>query len=153
MLSELLTEMPQARTTVVLRQLEVPVSNWYRRPKAERKRPGPPAQPIPAEIVATVVKMATANPWYGYKRIAVMCRRAGDAVKNRQAYRVMREHNLLHQPRPREPELHQAAKLFELLCIAQGSGESQLERDPQGRKIERLLPRGDALCPESPRSR
>jgi transposase InsO family protein len=115
MLRELLIAEPTARTTEVLHVLEVPVSNWYRRPKAERKRPGPPAQPIPAEIVATVVKMATANPWYGYKRIAVMCRRAGDAVKNRQAYRVMREHNLLHQPRPREPELHQAAKLFELL--------------------------------------
>jgi transposase InsO family protein len=59
--------------------------------------------------------MATANPWYGYKRIAVMCRRAGTPVNNRQAYRVMREHKLLRQPRPREPELHQAARLFELL--------------------------------------
>jgi putative transposase len=115
MLRELLTEEPKARTTQVLHALEVPVSSWYREATAERKRPGPLAQPIPAEIEAAVVKMATANPWYGYKRIAVMCRRAGAAVKNRQAYRVMREHRLLHQPRPREPELHQAAKLFELL--------------------------------------
>jgi transposase InsO family protein len=115
MLRELLTTEPKARTTKVLHSLEVPVSSWYREATAKRKRPGPAAQPIPAEIEAAVVTMATSNPWYGYKRIAVMCRRAGDAVKNRQAYRVMREHRLLHQPRPREPELYQAAKLFELL--------------------------------------
>lgn len=95
--------------------LQVSVSSWYRSSQAERKRPGPPPQPIPEQIVTAVVQMATVNPWYGYKRIAVMCRRAGMAVKNRQAYRVMRDHKLLHQPRPREPELYQAAKLFELL--------------------------------------
>ena len=59
--------------------------------------------------------MATPNPWYGYKRIAVMCRRAGQAVKDRQAYVVMRDHGLLHKPKPREAEVYQAAKLFELL--------------------------------------
>ena len=59
--------------------------------------------------------MATDNPWYGYKRIAVMCRRDKTAVTNRQAYRVMRKHKLLHQAPAREPELHQASKLFELL--------------------------------------
>ena len=42
-------------------------------------------------------------------------RRAGLAVTNRQAYVVMRDHRLLHQPRPREPALYQAARLFELL--------------------------------------
>jgi putative transposase len=36
-------------------------------------------------------------------------------VKNREAYRVMRDHKLLKQPRPHDAELHQAAKLFELL--------------------------------------
>ena len=59
--------------------------------------------------------MAKDNPWYGYKRIAVMCRREGTSVTNRQAYRVMREYGLLQRRRPREPELYQAAKLFELL--------------------------------------
>jgi hypothetical protein len=59
--------------------------------------------------------MATENPWYGYKRIAVMCRRAGQAVRNRQAYRAMKDHGLLHKRRPRTPELYQAAKLYELL--------------------------------------
>ena len=47
MLRELLTEEPKARTTEVLHVLEVPVSSWYRAPQAERKRPGPPPQPIP----------------------------------------------------------------------------------------------------------
>jgi len=62
-----------------------------------------------------VVKMASDNPWYGYKRIAVMCRRAGAAVKDRQAYVVMRDHRLLQRPRARAAELHQATRLFELL--------------------------------------
>ena len=59
--------------------------------------------------------MAQANPWYGYKRIAVMCRRAGQAVKNRQAYRVMKTHGLLHKRKPRAAELYQASKLYQLL--------------------------------------
>lgn len=59
--------------------------------------------------------MATENPWYGYKRIAVMCRRAGDGVKNRQAYVIMRDEDLLQKRRPKKAELHQTAKLFELL--------------------------------------
>jgi len=56
-----------------------------------------------------------ANPWYSYKRFAAMCRCADLAVKNRQAYRAMREHGLLQKRRFREPELYQATKLFELL--------------------------------------
>ena len=44
------------------------------------------------QVVQAVVTMATDNPWYGYKRIAVMCRRAGHAVKDREAYVVMRDH-------------------------------------------------------------
>lgn len=105
-----------ARLTRVLRLVGVATSSWYR-PLRETapKRRGPPRQPIPNEVEAVVVKMATDNPWYGYKRIAVMCRRAGSTVTNRQAYAVMLAHRLLHQPRPREPELYQAARLFELL--------------------------------------
>ena len=59
--------------------------------------------------------MATENPWYGYKRIAVMCRRAGAAVTDRQAYRVMKDHGLLAETETRKAEVYQAAKLFELL--------------------------------------
>jgi transposase InsO family protein len=104
-----------ARLTHVLRLVGVAPSSWYRVPPEQPKRRGPPAKAIPDEVREAVVKMATDNPWYGYKRIAVMCRRAGVAVTNRQAYQVMRDHRLLQKPRPREPELYQAARLFELL--------------------------------------
>ena len=105
------------RLTGVLSALGIATSSWYRRPKLseERQRPGPRPQPIDPQIVTAVVAMAKDNPWYGYKRIAVMCRREGHAVKNREAYVVMREHGLLQKRRPREPELYQTAKLFELL--------------------------------------
>ena len=107
---------PRARQTQVLGYVGVALSSWHRPQRTgERKRPGPAPRPIPAEIVEAVVQMATANPWYGSKRIAVMCRRAGQAVKNREAYLVMREHGLLQRRRPRSPELYQAARLFELL--------------------------------------
>ncbi len=104
-----------ARTTRVLPLLGIAPSSWYRAPLADKKRPGPRPTPIPEEIVQAIVTMATENPWYGYKRIAVMCRRAGHAVKDRQAYKVMRERGLLQQKRARRAEVHQTTKLFELL--------------------------------------
>jgi transposase InsO family protein len=58
--------------------------------------------------------MAKENPSCGYTRIAVMCRREGTAVTNGRAYRNMREYGLVRR-RPRERELYQPAKLFELL--------------------------------------
>jgi transposase InsO family protein len=101
----------------LLAALDIATSSWYRRPlpSEERKRPGPAPQAIAEPIRQVVIAMATANPWYGYKRVAVMCRRAGHAVQDRHAYVVMRDAGLLQKPRPREPELYQAAKLFELL--------------------------------------
>ena len=62
-----------------------------------------------------MVAMAMANPWYGYKRIAVMCRREGQAVKDREAYVVMKDHGFLQKRKTRRAEVYQAAKLFELL--------------------------------------
>jgi putative transposase len=105
------------RLTKVLDALGVARSSWYHQvvPVEKRKRPGPKAKPVPPEIEQAVLAMAQANPWYGYKRIAVMCRRAGVAVKNRQCYRVMKAHDLLQKPKPREAELYQALKLWELL--------------------------------------
>ncbi len=106
-----------ARLTEVLRLLGIASSSWYREavPSEERKHPGPTAKAIPKEISEAVVKMATDNPWYGYKRIAVMCRRAGIAVKDRQAYVVMKLHDLLQKRRSAAVEAHQATKLFDLL--------------------------------------
>jgi transposase InsO family protein len=105
------------RKTRVLGVLGIATSSWYRKPTppGERRRPGPAPTPIPDEVLLAVVKMAVDNPWYGYKRIAAMCRRAGTSVKDRQAYQVMRDHGLLQKRRPCEPELYQSAKLFELL--------------------------------------
>ena len=90
-------ETADARIIGVLSALSIPTSSWYRKPipEGERRRPGPKPKPIPEEIIQAVVRMATANPWYGYQRIAVMCRRENDPVKDRQAYRVMKDHDLL----------------------------------------------------------
>jgi putative transposase len=104
-----------ARLTAVLDGLGISPSSWYHRPKPERRRPGPSPRPVPAETERAVVAMATDNPWYGYQRIAVMCRRAGQAVSNRHCYRVMRAHDLLRKRRTRAAEAYQAAKLWELL--------------------------------------
>ena len=111
------TDKPEVRLTAVLRGLGIAASSWYHReiPAAERKRPGPKAKSIPWWTQQTVVTMATANPWYGYKRIAVMCRRAGHGVTNRQCYRVMKKRDLLQKRRRRTAEVYQAAKLWELL--------------------------------------
>lgn len=117
MVRQELADNPKLRLTRVLQALDVASSSWYRQPKPvdQRRRPGPAPALIPDSILKTVVDMAVNNPWYGYKRIAVMCRRAGQTVKDRQAYQVMREHRLLQKRRVRTPELHQTAKLFELL--------------------------------------
>ena len=105
------------RRTRLLEALDIATSSWYRSPVPveEKKRPGPAPRPIAEAIRQAVIAMATANPWYGYKRIAVMCRRVGQAVQDRHAYVAMADAGLLQRPRPREPELYQAAKLFELL--------------------------------------
>lgn len=110
------TASPRPRQTQVLRLVGIAPSSWHRPPReGQPKRPGPSPQPIPDEVLVAVVAMATDNPWYGYKRIAVMCRREGVAVTDRQAYRVMQDHGLLQKPKPRQAEVHQAARLFELL--------------------------------------
>lgn len=89
------------RITAVLDALEIARSSWYHQGVAasERKRPGPAAKAIPEEIARVVIRSAELYPWYGYKKVAVICRRAGHRVKNRHAYRVMDERGLLHRRR------------------------------------------------------
>jgi putative transposase len=108
---------PKTRLTGVFKALGIATSSWYHQPVPadQRRRPGPAAKEIDAEVVQAVVKKAQDNPWYGYKRIAVMCRRDQVAVTDRQAYRVMREQRLLQKRRARVAELYQASKLYELL--------------------------------------
>jgi len=105
------------RLTGILKSAGIAAASWYRPPipPEERKRPGPAPKVIPEAVVEVVVATATRCPWYGYKKIAVICRREGHAVTNREAYKVMRDHNLLLKPIARPAELYQAAKLFELL--------------------------------------
>lgn len=112
------------RLTRVLKLLGVAPSSWYRRGAAadQPQRRGPAPKPVDPVVVGAVLAMAQANPWYGYKRIAVMCRREGQAVKNRDAYRVMKAHGLLQRRTRRPAELYQASKLYELLP----SGPNQL---------------------------
>lgn len=76
LVGELMAETPLARLTKVLRHLGIATSSWYRRGVASPQRPGPAPQPVPEEVEQVVLSMAKSNPWYGYKRIAVMCRRA-----------------------------------------------------------------------------
>jgi transposase InsO family protein len=96
--------------------LDVASSSWYRQAEvSEARRRGPAPKCTDPQVEQAVLVMAKANPWYGYKRIAVMCRREGPAVTNRDAYRVMKAHGLLHKRRRRPAELYQASKLFELL--------------------------------------
>jgi len=105
------------RITGVLDALSIAHSSWYRKsiPASERKRPGPARKPIAEQIVRVVVDTATLYPWYGYKKIAVICRRAGYKVKNRHAWRVMAEHGLLQKRHSSPVEIYQASKLYELL--------------------------------------
>ena len=112
-----LEEQPVCRLTAVVQALGLAPSAWYRSGIApdQRKRPGPPPQQVDSAKAGPIVTMATENPWYGYRRIAVMCRRAGHAVNDREVYRVMKREGLLQRRPPRRAELHQAAKLFELL--------------------------------------
>lgn len=119
---EIQTQMTAAdgavRFVQVLNQIGIPKSNWYRKPGETLKpkaKPGPMISNIEPELVDVVVGMALEFPWYGYKRIAVMCRRCGFEVSNRQAYRIMKKKKLLQQRRSRDADVYQARKLFELL--------------------------------------
>lgn len=81
-------------------------------------RPGP--KPVvgydlnPSLVIAIIV-VATANPWWGYKRIAVIIRREGWNVSNRQVYKVMKKNDLLQKKKRNKAELYQSQKLYELL--------------------------------------
>ena len=61
--------LPTPRLVQVLGHLGIATSSWYRPSLDEnlRKRPGPVPKEILREVVEAVVKMATDNPWYGYK--------------------------------------------------------------------------------------
>ena len=101
--------------------LGIAIASWYYRPRpaTTKKLARWRRKQLPAADATKVLAMAKDNPWYGYKRIAVMCRRAKTKVSNRQVYWVMRDNGLLQQrSQCRDAELHQTAKLYELLPTA-----------------------------------
>ncbi len=107
---------PPARLKKVVGLLGLPCSSFFRRPVASRRRPGPRPRPLDPHLSEVVVGFAQQFPWWGYKRLAVVLRRAGERVTNRFVYRVLKTAGLLVKKKPsRDAELYQAAKLFVLL--------------------------------------
>ena len=115
MITEACEGNPAVRLSRVLKALGIARATWYRRRIAEPKRAGRRHKPVPEALAAAVRAIAELYPWWGYKRIAVVARRAGVAVSNKQVYRVMKAAGLLQKRRVRKAELYQAARLFELL--------------------------------------
>jgi transposase InsO family protein len=109
------TVAPVVRLNRVLEALGIARSVWYARKKREPSKPGRKPKPVPEELAVAIRELAQLYPWWGYKRIAVIARRAGLGVSNKQVYKVMKAGGLLQKPRVRSAELYQAARLFELL--------------------------------------
>ena len=57
--------------------------------ESEPKRPGRKPRVVPEALAEKVRAVAREYPWWGYKRIAVVVRRAGDEVSNKQVYKVL----------------------------------------------------------------
>lgn len=106
---------PEARMTKVLEHLAIARSSGYYRRVQSAKRPGPKPKRLPQGLVSEIGERAKRYPWWGYQRIAVLGRREGLGVTDKQVYRVMKAEHLLQKRRAREAELYQAAKLYELL--------------------------------------
>ena len=106
---------PLIRLKAVLLALGIAASSWYRRATETPKPPGPKPKPLDPDRVATVVEFAERYPWWGYRRLAVVLRRAGHAFSTRFVHAVFRAERLFQKRKPRAAELYQSAKLFDLL--------------------------------------
>ena len=64
-----------------------------------------------------ILTVARAFPWYGYKKIALICHRLEEPIPRRKVYRVMKEAGLLHrlQKRIDERAWQEVARLYQLL--------------------------------------
>lgn len=105
----------RARIKPILRALGVAVSSDYRREVAEPLRPGPKPRELDPALKARVVEYAERYPWWGYKRLVIVMRRAGIEVGKKFAYAVFKAEGLLQRRRATAAELYQSARLFELL--------------------------------------
>ena len=86
---------PRIRLRRVLKALGVARSVWYARRKSEPQRSGRKRRAVPEALAEKVRAVAREYPWWGYKRIAVVARRVGIGVSNKQVYRVMKAAGLL----------------------------------------------------------
>jgi transposase InsO family protein len=94
---------------------------WYRRRTPAEGAPRTARGPSPRranEHERQVVKtVAQACPWYGYKKIALICDRLDEPIPRRKVYRVMQEEGLLHRLRRRidQRARQEVQRLSELL--------------------------------------
>ncbi len=115
MVREEVVKRPPATLKGVVRAVGWPSSSFFWRSAQEKRKPGPSRRAVDQERAAIVRSTALKFPMWGYKRIAVVVRRAGLAVSNRFVYEVLKAAKLLQKKSVRDAELYQAAKLFELL--------------------------------------
>lgn len=108
-------ERESSRLKPLLRAIGIAPSSWYHSPSIEPKRPGPAPKPLDEVLKATVVSFAAQYPWWGYKRLAIVLRRAGHMVSKKFVHAVFKAEKLLQKRRATKAELYQSAKLFELL--------------------------------------
>ncbi len=115
MVREEVTNRPPATLKGVVRAIGWPSSSFFWHPTQEKRKPGPARREVDQELAKVVLATALKFPFWGYKRIAVVVRRAGVAVSNRFVYAVLKAANLLQKKTVQDAELYQAAKLFQLL--------------------------------------
>lgn len=110
------TQAAGVRVKPVLRMLDVAASTYFHRARnSERQRPGPKPRALDEALKALVVEFADRYPWWGYKRLTIVMRRAGHAIGKKFVHAVFKAENLFQKRKATSAELHQSAKLFELL--------------------------------------
>ena len=102
-------------------------ATWYRRESAASPaqavsqvspaRRGPSGRAASAWEQGVILTVAKVFPWYGYKKIALICHRLDEPIPRRKVYRVMKEAGLLHRLKRRidERARQETARLYQLL--------------------------------------
>ena len=108
-------ERTQVRLKPLLGALGVAASSWYHRPDEAPRKPGPAPRPLGEALRGQVIEFARLYPWWGYKRLAIVMRRAGIVVSKKFVYAVFKAEALTQKRQATKAELYQSAKLFELL--------------------------------------
>ena len=111
------TQADGIRVKQVLERLQLSASTYYRQQAREgdRQRPGPKPRALDEARKALVVEFAERYPWWGYKRLTIVMRRAGHEIGKKFVHAVFKAEDLFQKRKPSSAELHQSAKLYELL--------------------------------------